>query len=232
VSRFVVVVVAAAVGLAAAHPAAAQEETRRRGSVQLFGQTYRPNVDADLPGDPYNDVFGGGRGWQFRALFSWSLYKGFGALEAGLGSGYFQDRGEGQLVDGGGDSTDPTAFRMIPVSLSLTYRFDWLERRYRVPLMLYGRASLERFNWWVSDSGNERSESGATNGYSFTGGAGFLLDFFDRGGAHALDRETGINDTWLTFDVTKSVVDDFGASDSWDLSDEELSLGIGLLFAF
>jgi hypothetical protein len=231
VSRSILVVLAA-VALATVRPAAAQEETRRRGSVQLFGHTYRPNIDDDLPTDPYHEAFGGKRGWAFRALASRALYVGVGALEAGVGAGYFQDRGDGQLQNGGGDAPDDTSFRIIPVSLSLTYRFDWLEQRYRVPLMLYGRASLERFHWWIDDGGGERAESGATNGYSFTGGAGILLDFFDRGAARELDRETGINDTWLTFDVTKSFVDDFGASDSWDLSDEELSLGIGLLFAF
>jgi hypothetical protein len=232
VSRPSFVILAGVVALAIAQPAAAQEETRRRGSVQVIGQTYRPNIDDDLAGDPYRDVFGGKRGWTFRGLASRALYAGVGSLEVGVGAGYFQDRGKGQLRDGGGDAQDDTYLHVLPASLSLTYRFDWLERRYRIPLMVYGRASLERFHWWVTDGGGDRRESGATNGYSFTGGGGLLLDFFDRGMARELDRETGINDTWLTFDVTKSYVDDFGASDSWDLSDEELSLGFGLLFAF
>lgn len=224
-------VLAALVALAVAAPAAAQDETGRGGSVQVLGQTYRPNIDADLPTDPYRDVFGARRGWMFRALASRALYTGVGSLEAGVGAGYFTDRGQGQLV-GGGDAPDATTFHVLPVTASLTYRFDWLEERYRIPLMAYGRASLERFHWWVNDGGGHRRESGATNGYSVTGGAGLLLDFFDRGTARELDRETGINDTWLTFDVTKSWVDDFGSSKSWDLSDEDLSLGIGLLFAF
>lgn len=226
-------VVAAVITLALIRPAAAQEqETRRRGSVQVFGQTYRPNIDEDLAGAPYDDIFGGGRGWTFRALGSYALYSGVGNLEVGVGAGFFQDRGNGVNPATGVATDDDTNFRVIPTTLSLTYRFDWLEERYRIPLMVYGRASLERFHWWVTDGGGERSESGATNGYSFTAGGGLLLDFLDRDSARSLDRETGINDTWLTVEVTKSYVDDFGSSDSWDLSDEDLSLGIGLLFAF
>lgn len=230
-SRAVAVVIGAALCAAAAFPAAAQDDSRRRGSVQVIGETYRPNVDADLSTHPYQDAFGTRRGWMFRGLASRALYVGVGALEAGVGGGYFQDRGHGVLSDGT-KAAASTTFHVLPVTLSLTYRFDYLEQRWRIPFMFYGRASLERFHWWVSDGNGDRSESGATNGYSFTGGAGLLLDFFDRGTARELDRETGINDTWLTFDVTKSYVDDFGSSKSWDLSDEKLSLGIGLLFAF
>jgi hypothetical protein len=41
-----------------------------------------------------------------------------------------------------------------------------------------------------------------------------------------------VNHTYLFFDVTKSKVDDFGGSKSWDLSDEKVSLAGGLMFVF
>jgi hypothetical protein len=44
--------------------------------------------------------------------------------------------------------------------------------------------------------------------------------------------DTGINHTYAFFDVTDTHVDDFGSSSSWDLSDEVLSLGFGLMFVF
>jgi hypothetical protein len=47
-----------------------------------------------------------------------------------------------------------------------------------------------------------------------------------------MERDTGVNDTWLVFDVTTSFVDDFGSSKSWDLSDESVSIGFGLMFVF
>ena len=48
-----------------------------------------------------------------------------------------------------------------------------------------------------------------------------------------MDLDTGINHAYLYFDVTKSYIDDFGSSKSWDLSDEDgLSYSFGLLLVF
>jgi hypothetical protein len=222
--------------LALAPPARA--ESPRWGSFTLRGQTYRPDVDAEFGGaeTPYEDVFGSGRGWAFRGDFARTIWdsKGYGALELALGTGYFADFGKGILQ--GSDPPEPTqddtALRIIPLTISVGYRFDWLSRRHDVPLMLYGRASFERYHWWVTDGAGDTAEKGATNGFSFTGGVGLLLDFLDPGLAREADRDTGVNDTWLVFDVTKSFVDDFGSGNSWDLSDESFSLGFGLMFVF
>ena len=222
--------------LAAASPALA--ESPRWGSFSLRGQTYRPDVDAEFGGaaTPYEDVFGSGRGWVFRGDFGRTVWdsKGYGALEVGIGTGYFADFGKA-IVEGSDPpvpSADDTALRIIPLTISVGYRFDWPSRRHNVPVMLYGKASLERYNWWVTDGAGDRVESGATNGFSFTGGIGFLLDFLDPTLAREMERDTGVNDTWLVFDVTKGFVDDFGSSKSWDLSDESISLGFGLMFVF
>ncbi|HSN92339.1 MAG TPA: MXAN_2562 family outer membrane beta-barrel protein [Anaeromyxobacteraceae bacterium] len=229
------VVTAALAALLAAAPAA-RAESPRWGSFSLRGQTYRPNVDAEFGGSgPYETIFGTGRGWVFRGDFARTVWdsKGFGALEVSLGTGYFSDTGRAVLEDTTTPSVaDETTFRVVPLTLSVGYRFDWLSRRFEVPVMLYGKASLERLNWWVADHRGVTVETGATNGYSFTGGVGFLLDFLDPGLAREMERDTGVNDTWLVFDVTKSVVDDFGSGTSWDLSDESISLGFGLMFAF
>lgn len=218
----------------------AHAESRRRGSFELGAGTYRPDIDSDFasPG-PYREVFGGGRGWQFRAGISRAVYSGFGSLELGFRTGFFQDQGRGlALVQEAGQpdrfepSGDRTQLNVVPTSLMATYRFDVLTKRYDVPLAPYARVSLERLNWWVTDGGGDWSERGATNGWSMTGGLALLLDFFDRGLARELDADTGVNDTYLFFDVTKSFIDDFGSSSSWDLSDESLTLTGGLMFVF
>jgi hypothetical protein len=231
---------AAALGLAVllALPPGARAESSRWGSFLLRGQTYRPDVDSEFGGatTPYEDVFGSGRGWMFRADFGRTVWdsKGYGALEVLLGTGYFADFGEGVLpgTDPPQPSGDETVLRIVPVTIAVGYRFDWLSRRHEIPVMFYGRASFERFNWWVTDGAGDTVEAGATNGYSFTGGFGFLLDFLDPGLAREMDRDTGVNDTWLVFDVTKSFVNDFGSGSSWDLSDESVSLSFGLMFSF
>jgi hypothetical protein len=228
---------AVAASLLAAGPASAQQqrdgESPRWGSLTLRAQTYRPDVDSEFTGaTPYKDIFGSGRGWMFRADFGRNLWDQYGTLEIAIGSGFFTDSGKGIQTGTTTPTAQTTSFRIIPVTLSLGYRFDWLARRYGIPFMVYGKASLERYNWWVTGIPSGTAQKGATNGYSFTGGVGFNLNFLDPGAGREMDRDIGINDTWVVFDVTKSVVDDFGSKKSWILSDASLSLGMGLLFVF
>jgi hypothetical protein len=245
VRRLVVALVAAAAALPAA-PAAA--ESPRRGTFEFRMNRFRPDVDAEFGGaaTPYEDAFGSGKGWMFRIEVTRSLLKTFGTLDVGVGAGYFQDTGRGLLpadpVNPGAPrqtSADRTTLRIIPTSLSLTYRLDVLPNGFVMPLVPYGRASLERYNWWTSGGGGGTSEvgglkgRGATHGYSLSAGVALLLDILDRGLAREMDADTGVNHTYLFFDVTKSVVDDFGSSSSIDLSNSgALTLGGGLMFVY
>jgi hypothetical protein len=212
----------------------ASAETRRRGSFELGAGPYRPDVDSGFvtsPG-PYREVFGSGKPWAFRLHAGRAIYTGVGALELGLKTGFFQDSGKGINSVTGERSGDDTNLRIVPTSLTLTYRFDWLSVRYGFPFAFYARGALERYNWWVTDGGGDWAEKGATNGWSATGGVAFLLDFFDPELARELDKDSGMNDTWLFVDVTTTKVDDFGAGKSWDLSGDGLTFAGGLMFVW
>ena len=181
---------------------------------------------------------GGGRALMFRADFAYSLFVDYGSLDLGIGAGYAQKTGKGQLPAGGA-SSDDTSLKVIPTRLTLTYRFDVLAIRHRwFPLTPYARVSLDRYNWWVTNGlGNtakagDRSGRGATNGYSFSGGVAFLLDALDPGLAREMDRDTGINHTYVFVDFTKSYIKDFGSASSWNLSDDRVTISGGLLFVF
>lgn len=224
-----------ALALAAAPAAVRAQPSPISGSFEIGAGTYRPNIDSAFssPG-PYEQVFGSGRGWMLRLGISRALYTQMGTVELGLRTGWSRETGKG-LIDSGGTlvkSGDETTFNIVPTSLTLTYRFDWLVERYGIPLAPYGRFALERYNWWVTDGTGHWSKEGATNGWSVAGGITFLLDFVEPSAARELDRETGVNHTYLFFDVTKSKIDDFGRSRSWDLSDDKVSLAGGLLFIF
>jgi hypothetical protein len=226
---------ALAVALAlAATPALAASP--RWGTVDVGMQGYYPNIDSEFPTRPgvYETMFGSGRGWMFQLGISRALFTKVGSLELGLRTGYFQDKGKG-IVAGTNPPTrsaDDTTFKIVPTSLALTYRFDWLADRWNVPLAPYGRAALERYNWWTTGGSGSWSKEGGTNGWSVTGGIGFLLDFLDPTLARELDQDSGVNHTFLYAEITKSRIDDFGSSKSWDLSDEKLSLAFGLSFVF
>lgn len=219
-----------------AAPVAVRAESPRYGSFELGAGGYRPNIDAQAglaAPLPYQSVFGTSRGWMFRAGVSRAIFTFPGSLEVGFRTGFFRASGNAYQVVGGTitnlPSADGTSFTVVPTSLTLTYRFDLLADSWNVPLAPYARVALERYNWWASGGG---SQSGATNGYSFTGGIAFLLDFFDPGLARELDADTGINHTYLFADATKSRVNNFGSSKSWDLSDEKLSFAFGMMFVF
>jgi hypothetical protein len=220
-------------------------ESPRRGSFQLRIVPFRPNIDAEFDGaaSPYRDIFGGGRKVMVGVDVAWSVRKlGWGTLDLGGAVGYVQARGKALLPasEGGGESGDNTTLRIIPTSLTLTYRLDELARLTRwLPLAPYGRATLDRYNWWVAGASggatdaNGRHSTGATNGYSFAGGIAILLDAIDPRRAVDMDNDTGINDVYLYGEAIRSHVDDFGSSSSWSLSpDRPWMYGFGLLFVF
>jgi hypothetical protein len=225
----------AALALAAAGtPSQVLAATPIQGSVELRLGAYRPDVDGDFavkPG-PYETVFGGTRPLKFDLLASKALWRGFGTFEAGLGVGYFSQSGRGIFPSTGLPSGDKTAFKVVPTSLALTWRFDLLLDRWNVPLVPFARASLERYNWWVTGGGGSTVKSGATNGYSYGGGLALALDFFDPMLGRELDTETGVNHAMAVLELKKTVVDDFGSASSWNLSDTKTTMSFGLLFVF
>jgi hypothetical protein len=210
------------------------------GSFELKLSGYRPNVDSEFSNGytPYNDIFGSSRPLMFRAHIGYALWHGFGTLEVGAGAGFFQVSGNGLIVGSTTKSSDTTSLKIIPLSASLTYRLDWAADHTGFPLVPYVRASLERYQWWVTNgNGNTASDgvhsgSGATNGYSFTGGLAFLLDFLDPAMARDMEEDTGIHHTYLFADVTKTYVSDFHSNKSWNLSDDKLTIAGGLLVVF
>lgn len=222
--------------LLAALASSARAESPRLGSFDLLVGQYRPDIDSEFPQRPpeerpWQKAFGTRRPLLFRAGASKALFQAFGSLEVGLQVGFLQKSGFGQLAAGGA-SGDPTKFRAIPASATLTYRFDWPADRFRIPLAPYGRVALERYHWWITDGAGHTSQSGATNGWSAAGGLALLLDFFDPTLARELDADSGVNHTYLFVEARKTFVDDFGSSSSWDLSDDRLSWSGGLLLVF
>lgn len=233
---------AALVALALAPLAAADESpyaSERWGTFEASLSGYRPRIDAEFGGSasPYQTIFGGGRGLMFRADLAKSLLIDYGTLSVGVGGGYWEKLGKG-LIPGGGTSGDSTMLKVVPTRVSVTYLFDYVALRYPVPLAPYVRFSLDRYWWWVTNGSGGvaqaagKSGSGATNGYSFSGGVALLLNFIDRGLARDLDRNTGINQVYAFVDFTKSYIDDFGSKTSWDMSDEKVTVSGGLLFVF
>lgn len=217
----------------AALATAARAESERWGAFELAAGTYTPDIDAEsaLATTPYANTFGG-RGWMFRAGVARALFTTAGSLEVGLSAGFFRRSGYGSLERTGDRSGDPTTLNIIPTTLSLTYRADFLYEWWSIPLVPFARGSLERYNWWVTNGNGNTAKYGATNGYSGALGVALVLDFFDSGLARELDADTGVNHTALFIEAGKSKIDDFGSKRSWDLSEKHFTYTGGLLFIF
>jgi hypothetical protein len=214
-------------------PLAALAQSPKWGTFELRVDNYRPNRDAEFDGTagPYSDQFGLKRGWFPKVLVSYTLLDRFVQVDVGGGTGWFRAKGKGTNPDGT-PSRDNTTFSIIPATLALTVRVDGFADRWSIPVELFGRVALERYHWLVTNGAGSITEKGATNGWSMAGGVGFLLDFVDPILARELDKDSGVNHTWLYFEVEKNVVDDFGSKTSWILSDSRLTLGGGLRMVF
>jgi len=240
--------VPAALALAAAPaPAAAQfmsmGESPRWGSLQLSVSAYRPDIDSEFNGRaaPYTTIFGTGRPLLFQFLFSRSLWgTEVGTLDLGFGAGYWQAYGNGIAPNGArGDST---SLMVIPLTVALGYRLDYLYDTWHVPFEPYVRVALLDYVWWANTggqvattlnaSGAEVRGQGGTFGWSATLGIALVLDFFDPTLARQMDQDTGINRTLIFLDFTKAGVDDFGSPKSWQLGPGYYMWSAGLQFVF
>jgi hypothetical protein len=243
-----------AMALALALPAAAQspvivsKESPRWGSFQLSLSPFSPNIDSEFPGavyPPYATTFGTGRPLMVQLLFAKSVWTTeAGSLEVGVGAGYWQVWGLGfyQQADGTVLRGGSTSLMIIPLQVEATYRVDWFYERFDVPLAPYARFALVDYIWsasgqggtssWTSPTGTTYRGSGGTFGWSATLGLALVLDFFDPGLARQMDYDVGINRTMAFFDFTKSSVNDFGSSKSWQLAPSYWAWSAGLLFVF
>jgi len=238
--RAAILLLAALLGLA---PSLAAAASPLIGSVEVRAGPYRPDVDSEFdlnnpkfpPGTqgPYQQSFGNGRPWGFNVHVARALpWRQFGTIELGGGAGYWAVKG--QAIDANGQPTsESTALKMVPMELSATWRADLLWDRWRVPFVPYVRLAYQHYAWWITGPGGSTVKSGSTNGYSYGGGLGLVLDLLDPMLAREFDADVGVNHTMLIVDVAQTKVDDFGKkAGSFNLSDSQPTYSIGLLFVF
>jgi len=126
---------------------------------------------------------------------------------------------------------------MVPLRLGAFYRFDWLQERFGVPVVLSGEAGLTSIQWWTSseggisdfetDSGARSVGSGETHGWHAGATAYLLLDTFAPSMAMNFDADSGVNNSYLFVNFMQTEADDFGSKTSWSLSDTTTLFGIG-----
>lgn len=245
----------------------AQPDTERRdragrpGSPQRFSLEFKmgpflPDVDRDYTGSglgPYATIFGrtddtGAAIDQPKAFpmpvlaFDWQFVYLAGPLGVGTQLGFFRDKARALVampVEGEGlrSKADETTFTVLPLALLLSYRFELLADKLRVPLVPYAKGGLAYSLWWnKSGSGrlarNSQGEvaRGGVLGWQVNAGLMLRLDFIEPGTAKKLDNITGINHTYLFGEYQLSRVDAFGVGRSISLGDSTWFAGLAIEF--
>jgi hypothetical protein len=212
----------------------------QRFAFELKFGPYRPDVDGEFNGDrhPYQDYFGSGSHLMTRLELDYEFFHRVGSLAAGFGVGYFQVSGTAPVANGTGlPSGDQSTFKVIPLSLSAVYRFDYLLEKRNFPLVPYGKLGLDYAYWQITDGNDEIASDGrgghgrgGTLGWHAAAGIALVLDMFDPEAAHDFDADLGVNHTALVFEYSYADISGLGASNRLHVGDNSWSLGLLMEF--
>lgn len=189
--------------------------------------------------NPWEETFGSRNPWNLEVEYDYQFWRGIGSAAVSFEMGFA--RVSGQSVDDTGARTpDKTRFARIPFRVGAVYRFDYLQERWGVPLVIALKAGLDYHLWKVrgpdgvsefeTDGGDTLRARGATHGWHAGIAAHLLLDFFAPGMARGFDASVGVNNSYLFAEYRYENINDFGDAKSWDLSSPSVVFGLAFEF--
>lgn len=111
----------------------------------------------------------------------------------------------------------------VPIEPYFAYRLDIFEKQILVPFAKVG-LNVTFLHQDTNTPDGAKDRSGTYQGFDYGFGGELNLSFIDRVSARNLENSTGINDTFLVFEYSKSRR--LGADYGPDLSHEEYRLGL------
>lgn len=131
--------------------------------------------------------------------YEWQVFQKFGKLGFKLGSGLAVATGSGQFktqppLNGNVEPKEKFTFAVIPNSVGLVYRLQYIEDQIFVPYIEGGGTGFVFGEF--RDDGEKPRFGGAFGAYA-AGGVAFSLDFLDRISMLELDREYSINSIYI-----------------------------------
>lgn len=229
----------------------------QRFAVEIKLGPYLPDIDRkyDGPGfGPYATIFGetdsGGvaneepkNGLMPVIGFDWQFFYVGGPLGLGTQVAFFRDKASAVLANPTEEDTtvrssaDSVTFTLLPVSALVSYRFELLADRFKVPLVPYAKAGPTYALYWARDGRREIAEDedgdralGGVWGYTLNAGLMLRLDFIERGTAKKLDQTTGINHTYVFGEFSFSRLDNFGVGNAISVGDATWFAGLAIEF--
>jgi hypothetical protein len=134
-------------------------------------------------------------------------------------------------------SGDTSNFKVVPLSLSAVYRFDYFLEQKGIPLVPYGKLGLDWAYWQITDGNGEiatdgrgGSGRGGTLGWHAAAGIALVIDFFDPDAARDFDTDLGVNHTAITFEYAHADLSGLGEPNRLHVGDTSWSLGLLLEF--
>lgn len=215
-------------------------KTPQRFAYELTFGPYKPDIDGEFNGvrTPYADYFGNGQHLLIRTELDYQILHRYGSLGVGIGLGYFSVTGTAPVANGTGlPSGDQSQLKVVPLSLSAVYRFDYLLETHNIPLVPFGKLGLDWAYWQITDGngniaddGNGGRGRGGTFGWHAAAGVALMLDFIDPDAARDFDQDLGVNHTGLTFEYYHSDISGLGQSGRLHVGDNNWTLGLVLEF--
>jgi hypothetical protein len=206
--------------------------SERSGSFALKAGPYVPtNILSRTPDATvkFSDLYGKGSGIMFGAEWEWQPlhHRYYGALGFGAGADFWQRSGKA-LKEDGTVSVQSTKFMLIPAKADMTYRLEiWPDQ----PLVPFAGVGFDY--WYFSEkktTGIANEVSGAKSGWHWRVGGEFLLDVFDQHAAGDMDRNWGINNTYLFAEYRAITITNFNRGSGFDFSAN--TWAGGLLFEY
>ena len=261
-----IILAAVLFSLSIASTAQAEQEHARQlpnwhMEVQL--KPYKPKISQNATKqDFYNLMYGESEPVMTRLGTHHYLWDGFGLLGVGASVGYWKTTGKTRLCtddagqnvscyDQGTDVTinqstegnSSTQLMVVPVSLELVYRLDYLNREWNIPLDAYAKFGVDYHFWWATTEGSiaetdRTEEDGTVNTIRGKGGTpgmngsvGVMLDLsFIEPVTASRGRKNGIMASYFFFEWNWAQGDGFKQPNRLDMSSSGWSLGLGMDF--
>lgn len=127
-------------------------------------------------------------------------------FEIDFGAGFYQELAQTEDLNGI-ESAQKTMLTWFPFALDGTVRLHIVDEQILVPFARYGFDYIIWSEKSDNDAGGKDTVNGAKWGNHFGVGVNLLLDPFAKARASLLEAQTGINDTYLTFEYREQNVD-------------------------
>jgi hypothetical protein len=201
-------------------------------NLELRFGPYRPDVDSEFAARgsaarPFAQLFGSSQHLMMQLEVDRQLLHRGGTWALGVSVGYTNASAPALASDMTTPSGDETGLRLIPLSAALVYRADVLRQRYGSLLVPYAKAGLDCTLWRMSDTA-EPNLDGRTFGWHAAAGVSLDVSFLDPEAARTMDRESGVNQTAIFFEVAHYGLDNFGSGAALHLGDTTWFAGLML----